>query len=63
MNQGETVTMFNDMCVMAPATLIGPDIVWECDHRRIGGRVEDREPFSVSRQYGGADKAGPAARG
>ena len=29
MNQGETVTMFNDMCVMAPASLIDPVIVWE----------------------------------
>jgi hypothetical protein len=29
MNQGETVTMFNDMCVMAPATLIGPAIRWK----------------------------------
>jgi hypothetical protein len=29
MNQGETVTMFNDMCIMAPATLIDPAIVWE----------------------------------
>jgi hypothetical protein len=29
MNQSETVTMFNDMCVMAPATLINPAIVWE----------------------------------
>ena len=29
MTQGETVTMFNDMCVMAPATLIDPAIVWE----------------------------------
>ena len=29
MNQGETVTMFNDMCVMAPATLISPAITWE----------------------------------
>jgi hypothetical protein len=29
MDQGETVTMFNDMCVMAPATLIDPAIVWE----------------------------------
>ena len=29
MSQGETVTMFNDMCVMAPATLISPTIVWE----------------------------------
>jgi hypothetical protein len=28
-NQGETVTMFNDMCVMAPATLINPAIAWE----------------------------------
>jgi prepilin signal peptidase PulO-like enzyme (type II secretory pathway) len=26
MSQGETVTMFNDMCVMAPATLIDPAI-------------------------------------
>jgi hypothetical protein len=29
MNQGETVTLFNDMCVMAPATLVDPAIVWE----------------------------------
>jgi hypothetical protein len=29
MSQGETVTMFNDMCVLAPATLIDPAIVWE----------------------------------
>jgi uncharacterized membrane protein YphA (DoxX/SURF4 family) len=29
MNQGETVTMLNDMCVMAPATLIDPSIAWE----------------------------------
>jgi hypothetical protein len=26
MDQGETVTMFNDMCVLAPATLIDPAI-------------------------------------
>lgn len=34
MTQGETVTLFNDMCVMAPATLIDPAIVWEAvdDH-------------------------------
>ncbi len=34
MAQGETVTLFNDMCVMAPATLIDPAIVWEAvdDH-------------------------------
>jgi hypothetical protein len=29
MDQGETVTMFNDMCLMAPATLIDPAIKWE----------------------------------
>lgn len=29
MNQGETVTLFNDMCLMAPATLIDKTIQWE----------------------------------
>ena len=29
MNQGETVTLFNDMCVLAPATLIDKGIQWE----------------------------------
>ncbi len=29
MTQGETVTLFNDMCVLAPATLIDPAIEWE----------------------------------
>lgn len=29
MNQGETVTMLNDMCILAPATLISNDIRWE----------------------------------
>lgn len=29
MNQGETVTVFNDMCCMAPATLIDRNIQWE----------------------------------
>jgi hypothetical protein len=29
MNQGETVTVFNDMCFMAPATLISKNIKWE----------------------------------
>lgn len=36
MNQGETVTYFNDMCFMAPATLIDPNIEWkEIDGRTI----------------------------
>ncbi len=29
MNQGETVTMFNDMCCFAPAALIDKNITWE----------------------------------
>jgi hypothetical protein len=29
MTQGETVTMFNDRCVMAPASLIDPAIHWQ----------------------------------
>jgi hypothetical protein len=29
MNQGETVTVFNDMCFMAPGTLIDKNIEWE----------------------------------
>lgn len=29
MNRGETVTLFNDMCVLAPATLIDKSILWE----------------------------------
>ena len=29
MSHGETVTMLNDMCFMAPATLISEDIKWE----------------------------------
>lgn len=29
MNESETVTMFNDMCVFAPATLTDPSATWE----------------------------------
>jgi hypothetical protein len=37
MNRSETVTMFNDMCVLAPGTLIDPAIVWETiDTRTVG---------------------------
>ena len=34
MHQGETVTVFNDMCLMAPATLIDPAITWEAVDER-----------------------------
>ena len=36
MNQGETVTVFNDMCCMAPATLIDKDI--QCGDDRLFDR-------------------------
>ena len=37
MNQSETVTMFNDMCLLAPATLIDPTINWsELAADRVG---------------------------
>ena len=29
MDRSETVTLFNDMCLLAPATLLDPRIVWE----------------------------------
>jgi hypothetical protein len=29
MTQAETVTLFNDMCLIAPATLVEPAIAWE----------------------------------
>lgn len=39
MTHGETVTLFNDMCLMAPATLIDPAIHWETiDARTVRAR-------------------------
>jgi hypothetical protein len=29
MNQGETVTFFNDLCLLAPAALLDVDVAWE----------------------------------
>jgi hypothetical protein len=29
MDRAETVTLFNDMCILAPGTLVGSDITWE----------------------------------
>jgi hypothetical protein len=29
MDRAETVTLFNDMCILAPGTLVGPSISWE----------------------------------
>ena len=39
MNQGETVTLFNDMCFMAPPSLIDPNIEWkEIDNITVDAR-------------------------
>jgi hypothetical protein len=43
MNQGETVTMFNDMCLMAPATLIDKTIQWETvDSLRVKAKFTNK---------------------
>ncbi|MDP1570536.1 MAG: hypothetical protein Q8L86_11070 [Vicinamibacterales bacterium] len=34
MTRAETVTLFNDMCLLAPATLISPAITWEGEEGR-----------------------------
>lgn len=39
MTQSETVTLFNDMCLMAPVTLVDPSITWQpIDDRRVRAR-------------------------
>jgi hypothetical protein len=39
MTRAETVTMFNDMCLLAPATLIDPAIQWDArDDSTVRGR-------------------------
>lgn len=45
MDRSETVTVFNDMCLLAPATLLDPRIVWgERDDRHVDAA------FSVGNQ-------------
>ena len=42
MTRSETVTLFNDMCIMAPAALIDPAIAWETvDARRVKARFSN----------------------
>lgn len=50
MRQAETVTVFNDLCVLAPGALIDPRIHWnEIDERRVRAR------FTVGPHTIGAD--------
>ncbi len=48
MNQGETVTIFNDLCVMAPGALLAAPIRWtELDARHVRGEYT-RQGITVS---------------
>ena len=48
MHQSETVTMFNDLCLLAPGALIDPSIQWEpVDARRVRGRYTNG-PHAIS---------------
>ncbi len=43
MIQGETVTVFNDMCILAPATLIDANIKWETmDDKTVKGTFNNK---------------------
>ena len=57
MAQAETVTVFNDMCLMAPATLIDPAIQWE-----HGGRAH-RSGHVHPRSERGSRRPGLQRRG
>lgn len=48
MNQGETVTVFNDMCLLAPATLIDERIEWEPIDSLTTKAVFNNEGIKVS---------------
>jgi len=37
MDRAETVTLFNDLCVLAPAALVDAPIAWEADGGRVRG--------------------------
>lgn len=44
MDQSETVTMFNDLCVFAPAALLDAQVTWEpIDARRVRGTYTNGE--------------------
>lgn len=48
MNKAETVTLFNDMCLMAPATLIDKRIVWETIDSHSAKAVFTNHGISIS---------------
>lgn len=58
MNRSETVTIFNDMCVLAPAALVDADVTWEpIDERSVRGsftRLD--ETVTATMQYDDHDR-------
>jgi hypothetical protein len=54
MDQSEAVTLFNDMCLMAPGTLIAPGIAWEqVDARTVRARfTSGRHTISATLLFG-----------
>lgn len=48
MNMSETVTVFNDMCLMAPATLIDKRIQWEVKDNNTVKATFTNEGFQIS---------------
>jgi len=48
MDRSETVTLFNDMCLLAPASLLDADVTWrQLDDHRVGATFRNRD-ISVS---------------
>jgi len=54
MDRSEAVTLFNDMCLLAPATLLDPGIEWEpVDSRTAAARFTDgRQTISATLLFG-----------
>lgn len=48
MDRTETVTLFNDMCLMAPATLIDPRIRWEARDSLSAKAIFTNGPITIS---------------
>jgi hypothetical protein len=48
MTRSETVTLLNDMCLLAPATLLGPGLTWEERDARSVRVTFANGPYSVS---------------
>lgn len=48
MNKGETVTVFNDMCLMAPALLIDKRIKWENSDSTSADAVFTNNDITIS---------------